>query len=1427
MEQMDMDPPISPSCCPLCDDLLANSSQVTVGKKGLVTLINSSKNRGDDKWKQWVAKSQIICHVNCRKTYIATTTCTKSRTVGQETAISSDVEALVDLKESSNSSDISTSQSTCNQQIFDFKTCCLYCGKIFDIVRKPNLGRFVQRVSIIDRIREAAELQTDTLGSDVLNRLRGVTSLIKAEARYHNKCYESFFRVLRPERAQSPATALNNVAFERICTYIENSGNFEFTPAELQKQGGEHSLSVHLIYTKLAEKYSEDINIDLQRGKRTIIRYKHFDFGNMCQRHYRGEELLDVEKRSLFKVVADLLRKDIKKQEYNLESYPPGVDIIKEAKEEIPESLSTFLQLLISDDGQGNVERLEMKRSTVAHAITSAIHGQSYISLLQLAVSSYVQRKTGSRLVIDLLEKMGIGVSYYHLLQFETSIVLNPPKLLRANGVFFQFIFDNTDHNVYTVDGYNSFHSLGGIVVYTPASDVSYEGRINRVKKMNTTTSVTVAGRSDIPTVPYHFSDTNGLEALEYLDMSDMKNFNLSASPPISSTYSLYLWAKAFGTPKLPSWSGFMEVLNDIEMPQTSNVVCLPFINQPPSHPTTIYTALHYAQSQSESMAQNIVFVTYDQPLYFKARAIVAESQKHGYLKHVVVRLGGFHCLMSYLGAVGYIMSGAGLDSLWSTVYAPNSVKHMLTGHAYSRAMRAHVLTFTALGIAICKTVETEKTNEFKAFISSFLEKWEDDSVERPTIGDCRNDVNIAEMTEEIITQINNLHGNGPTAQLWLQYFELIIIALQFIEAERVGDWTLHLQSMRKMLPVFHAAGHLPYAKSAQLYLQDMLALENLVVQDEASESAYRLFSKEGYFTVKRSDKMWSGIWTDMTIEQTLNRYFGTDLKHGRGVTPGVVARYLLSMPTVFDVMTAVEDYFQISTSCSEQHKDIRVSRQQRDEIDLAKFSFWIQKHEPFQPRPHLVSLTTGVIGEPEINCHMAIKKGEELMLAMVGKNAKNISLSMKNRVKTLESSRVNMHIGGSSRIKIDSTQLFHRISVKYKGDVSKRQNAFEYELAPMPLALFDENGFMRKTAKSELYKVFKMYQPYRDFSLDTFMSNFTYVIDGGFLLHYVGWPHGQTYGDIFELYRSYIVSRYGGNAWVIFDGYSDEFIGVKSYERYRRNEKGFAADIEIAEDKFVSLTKHKFLSNIYNKFQFVKLLSAYLSRNGVSVKIAEEDADSLIVKSAIGLNQLVDGPVAVVGNDTDLFVLLIALSDERKAMYFNKVVAKQVSLYSTADHAALREFILFAHAFVGCDTTSALHGKGKKTIISLLVKSQDLRQRCQVYYRTEANTNELVAVAQDFIFQLYGIDSATTSLGLARYSKYETSTMTSTMTRLSSLPPTAGALTEHAKRVYLQIQTWLGNVLRPEEWGWKRSAFLMLTARCRAQRPSKFGEIF
>ena len=86
------------------------------------------------------------------------------------------------------------------------------------------------------------------------------------------------------------------------------------------------------------------------------------------------------------------------------------------------------------------------------------------------------------------------------------------------------------------------------------------------------------------------------------------------------------------------------------------------------------------------------------------------------------------------------------------------------------------------------------------------------------------------------------------------------------IRAERVGNWNMHIIAVGRMLNLFAATGHFIYAKSARMYLQLMLELP------AGHPWLHVQFTEHGYHTVRRGDRYWAGLWTDLTIEQVMIR---------------------------------------------------------------------------------------------------------------------------------------------------------------------------------------------------------------------------------------------------------------------------------------------------------------------------------------------------------------------------------------------------------------------------------------------------------------------------------------------------------------------------------------------------------------------------
>lgn len=267
-------------------------------------------------------------------------------------------------------------------------------------------------------------------------------------------------------------------------------------------------------------------------------------------------------------------------------------------------------------------------------------------------------------------------------------------------NVVTKYVADNVDHNSCTLDGRGTFHGMGMISIATSAQATSER----------------------IPRVTVAAEDTK--ELIEITDYSDNDNLHIKyiqLSP--STIYDSFgkldlLWALSWpSVPERPNWSGFMQLLTtgpDVVKP---TITFLPMIDLSPSSATCLYSTMLYIARQSLQY-DNTPVLTFDQPLYWKSRLIIESEPPASPLKKIVLMLGGFHMKMSFLGSIGHLMTGSGLQEALDQVYAPNTVVHMLSGKAISRAIRGHLLLYAALNAIICEDILNESD---KSIIGEFL----------------------------------------------------------------------------------------------------------------------------------------------------------------------------------------------------------------------------------------------------------------------------------------------------------------------------------------------------------------------------------------------------------------------------------------------------------------------------------------------------------------------------------------------------------------------------------------------------------------------------------------------------------------------------------------------------------------------------------
>lgn len=357
----------------------------------------------------------------------------------------------------------------------------------------------------------------------------------------------------------------------------------------------------------------------------------------------------------------------------------------------------------------------------------------------------------------------------------------------------------------------------------------------------------------------------------------------------------------------LPGWSGMMQMVQEGNNQGVSDITFLPMIDLNPSDLNCIFSTLMFVLKEA-SRYNRTPIITFDQPLYWKAVMMTSSEE----CSNVVVRLGAFHAEMSFIGSIGRIMSDSELREILKLIYAPNAVSHMLSGKAVFRAVRAMMLLDTAMQCTLnehifdmnqCDEVESD-FEEANTILDKADELYSPLCSKNISVKQAIDDPVFTALEKRIRDKTNEIK-QSRTSKLWLLLSEMVAILKRFLVAERTGDWQLYLSTLQERLPYYAAAGHNQlYAKSVYLYLSQMQDL------DRVHQEVYNHFIK-GNHVLRRTDRCWSDLSTDLIREQVLMRSVKSTggLTRGRGMGEAQRAQWLLSMPTLAEYNQAMQTF--------------------------------------------------------------------------------------------------------------------------------------------------------------------------------------------------------------------------------------------------------------------------------------------------------------------------------------------------------------------------------------------------------------------------------------------------------------------------------------------------------------------------------------
>lgn len=217
----------------------------------------------------------------------------------------------------------------------------------------------------------------------------------------------------------------------------------------------------------LIDHYGEKITITEINGRSNVVTFKS-TASAILQHNYSLPKYDDTEaeKMRLIQTAAKLIKYDIKSTGDQHDVYPSCEDIasVHKAIYYLPSTLKLFLQsLFVGKD-------IDRKIVSIGQAIMQAVRPRVIVAPLQIGLGVQMHRQYGSRFLIESLRQHAFCSSYPEVQKYERSAAVHHGTDLPGltPDTFVQHIADNVDHNIRTLDGFNTFHGIGIIATATP-----------------------------------------------------------------------------------------------------------------------------------------------------------------------------------------------------------------------------------------------------------------------------------------------------------------------------------------------------------------------------------------------------------------------------------------------------------------------------------------------------------------------------------------------------------------------------------------------------------------------------------------------------------------------------------------------------------------------------------------------------------------------------------------------------------------------------------------------------------------------------------------------------------------------------------------------------------------------------------------------
>eukprot|EP00794_Sanderia_malayensis_P000765 gene765-55_t len=743
----------------------------------------------------------------------------------------------------------------------------------------------------------------------------------------------------------------------------------------------------------------------------------------------------------------------------------------------------------------------------------------------------------------------------------------------------------------------------------------------------------------------------------------------------------------------LPNWTGFNTRLEDDKktLPPQSKVGYLPVIDASPTEFSTVNEILKRSEAIADKLELKYVCLVFDEAIYSKVQQIRWKEER--YLSRFVVRLGHFHMVMSFCGAISKFFKDAGLKDILieSEIVAAGSINGILPGKHYNRSVRSHKVVYEALLRLLFQRYLESLPNDHKEKVVALIEKL---AAEFPTAKYCLlvDSDDFGKLWKDLFIFADSQASKYPTFALWMTYIEIVQILLLFLRATRSNDWDLHLSAVRSMLPWFFVTDRVHYSRYGTAYWLEMSCIEQTNPGQHNTQQTHN-----------RDSKVRGGL-----VGFTLNRAAVHRWIMAQGER-GAMKRQCLAMAGLASDGRSRKDLDKTQAKYHENEVNSVL-----EIISCMTNPFGIQEES-------MLNIASGVVATPAICKDMLTAKeiGETKCKAFINdqlltespdlfapiKAAKLKTFSTINTVSKVLTSK-----GQVVELKSDIKFVPRLLAIANTRDIDM-ENLMTYSLRKYPSPFATVNGQMIKTPKSKLLNILE--ERAENPVVDNFPPGNALMIDRMAIIQTmknVPETFGSFADSLFQTIISLAAACNSSRVDFVVDTYPD--ISIENLERNKRAAGGATVIKIMGPNQKVPRQFKKFLSNGKNKESLIEFFFQNLKQiNNLHEKLKNL---SVFVTHGKHCHQI----YANIRGEIQIEECLELFSDHEEpkihaSLYFQTGVGNKRrildidSIYNSLGPALCSALISF-HAFTGCDSTSAFHGKGKLKPLKTLEKCPD-----------------------------------------------------------------------------------------------------------------------